>query len=545
MKLQAGKIEMIYENGFLRYLCSGNAELLRMIYFAVRDKDWNTIPSEIVNESIKIDTNSFTISYDRIFNEGDIRMRWQVLIEGRENSGIFFEARGKALHRFLKNRAGLCILHPVKENAGRPVIITHTDGGMEEQVFPVHISPHQPFKDISAMQWFPLPGSVANLHFAGDIFETEDQRNWTDHSFKTYCTPLDLPFPAMMEEGDEVFQSCSFSFSADRIVPAIAPPDNEVTYDDDDLVPIPPVGLGRSAVRTENYLEVLKDLSRIGFSHYRVDIRLAEVDWQKTLQEVLLESRCLDAPLEIALFLNGGKTEEFEKFLDAEIAESDLSSIILLQDNVACINQHSVDAILPLIRQRFPGILIGCGTDGHFAALNRSDIGTGDFDFVSYSMHPQAHAFDHATLIENTEGQGETVLSARHRFATRVHVSRVMLHERDKIDPRQQKQFGAVWTMASLKYLVEAGAASLTYFEALGDKGICSYENGLRPFPLLGIFEELLSGNWTHVIKSKTKNPLKATSLILSNQKQKKIIIASHSKDYTGFVIVKNSGREF
>ena len=30
----------------------------------------------------------------------------------------------------------------------------------------------------------------------GDVFEMEDQRNWTDASFKTYCTPLRQPFPA-------------------------------------------------------------------------------------------------------------------------------------------------------------------------------------------------------------------------------------------------------------------------------------------------------------------------------------------------------------
>ena len=31
--------------------------------------------------------------------------------------------------------------------------------------------------------------------FNGETFEMEDQRNWTDASFKTYCTPLSLPYP--------------------------------------------------------------------------------------------------------------------------------------------------------------------------------------------------------------------------------------------------------------------------------------------------------------------------------------------------------------
>ena len=38
----------------------------------------------------------------------------------------------------------------------------------------------------------------------GDVFETEDQRNWTDASFKTYCPPLRLPFPRPFEDGEEI-----------------------------------------------------------------------------------------------------------------------------------------------------------------------------------------------------------------------------------------------------------------------------------------------------------------------------------------------------
>ena len=38
----------------------------------------------------------------------------------------------------------------------------------------------------------------------GETFETEDQRNWSDASFKTYGTPLHLPFPVEVEEGTRV-----------------------------------------------------------------------------------------------------------------------------------------------------------------------------------------------------------------------------------------------------------------------------------------------------------------------------------------------------
>ncbi len=40
--------------------------------------------------------------------------------------------------------------------------------------------------------WSSAPDVTASFSFEGDEFEMEDQRNWTDASFKTYSTPLSL-----------------------------------------------------------------------------------------------------------------------------------------------------------------------------------------------------------------------------------------------------------------------------------------------------------------------------------------------------------------
>ena len=49
------------------------------------------------------------------------------------------------------------------------------------------------------------------MRFAGDVFEMEDQRNWTDASYKTYCTPLALPFPVEIPEGARISQSVTLT----------------------------------------------------------------------------------------------------------------------------------------------------------------------------------------------------------------------------------------------------------------------------------------------------------------------------------------------
>ena len=50
----------------------------------------------------------------------------------------------------------------------------------------------------------PTAGGEIVIRFEGDLWEMEDQRNWTDASYKTYSTPLRPPYPVEIREGDRV-----------------------------------------------------------------------------------------------------------------------------------------------------------------------------------------------------------------------------------------------------------------------------------------------------------------------------------------------------
>jgi hypothetical protein len=52
--LKAGKLNVTYSNGALRYVSADNNELLRMIYAAVRDRDWLTIAPVIKDQIISV-----------------------------------------------------------------------------------------------------------------------------------------------------------------------------------------------------------------------------------------------------------------------------------------------------------------------------------------------------------------------------------------------------------------------------------------------------------------------------------------------------------
>jgi hypothetical protein len=62
---------------------------------------------------------------------------------------------------------------------------------------------------MEGMKWTTADNLQMELTFEGDIFETEDQRNWTDSSYKTYSTPLSLPFPVSVTKGEKINQRIS------------------------------------------------------------------------------------------------------------------------------------------------------------------------------------------------------------------------------------------------------------------------------------------------------------------------------------------------
>ncbi|HEV8083964.1 MAG TPA: hypothetical protein VGP55_12215 [Chitinophagaceae bacterium] len=543
MKLTAGELVLQYENGFLRWIKAGKDEVLRMIYFAVRDENWGTVPGKIINEQINQEENCFAITYEILFQQDDVKMLWKATIEGNADNSISFIIKGKALSTFKKNRAGFCVLHPIKECSGKKVLIQHTDESIKENIFPRYISPHQPFKNITAMEWRVSDGCKIRLEFKGDIFETEDHRNWTDNNFKTYCTSLADPYPVIMNEGDEVYQKVSVK--VDGVFLKYKDQHCVEIKIDDNKLSIPKIGVGRAFERNKNYHAALEVLSAISFNHYRVDIKLSTNSWEQMLQEGFSEAASLKAKLEVALFVGPGCSDKITTFTNAIKRCGNIQQIILLEENAKCISNHLLKELLIILRTSLPNILIGAGTDIYFTEINRSDLDTTFIDFVNYSVNPQVHAYDDASLIENTQGQSATVVSAKNKFSNAVHVSPVTLKMRynadstaQKInnvrpfsDDRQQSFFGAIWTLLSLKELCEAGVASITYYETVGERGIMNSDT-LQAYPTLQVFELLRLSSYDYFKKSIClPDNINCKSFILGNAKQQTVIIINFSEE--------------
>ena len=216
LELRAGPLTMRFEpqTAFLRHLRLGDHEVVRAIYAAIRDQDWATITPQVAIHEQEVKADSFRIVFDAVCRRGHIDYFWRGTLTGDKDGRVRYVFDGEARSDFQRNRIGFCVLHPIVECAGKPVSIEHSDGSAENGVFPRDISPHQPFFDIKVISYEAAgTGISAKLEMDGDIFEMEDQRNWSDASFKTYCTPQSRPKPHPVRNGDRVQQSVALTLS--------------------------------------------------------------------------------------------------------------------------------------------------------------------------------------------------------------------------------------------------------------------------------------------------------------------------------------------
>ena len=197
-----------------------------------------------------------------------------------------------------------------------------------------------------------------------------------------------------------------------------------------------------------------------------------------------------------------------------------------------------------ILRKALPQTRIGAGTNYNFTELNRNRLATTGLDFISYSVHPQVHAFDNRSMVETLDTQGDTVQTAGTFVGSvPIHVSPVTLRQRvnpyahdpkdrvqtnnQKADPRQPSLWAAGWTLGSIKYLAEAGAAAITYFQTAGHQGIISADGQLYPLGLLLSAVQNFRGG--QVIRTEASQPLTCSTLLLTANTHRCWLVANHS----------------
>jgi D-apionolactonase len=473
-KFSVGPLGFLYEPGKIRYIRSGNSEVLRMIYFALRDHKWDTIPYTIENLTITGHDTHFDISFLALYNSPGISYQAAINISGSANT-IEFSFSGTAGSDFLSNRIGICIHHPVDGFTGLPVEILTSRGDTVSATVPETISPQQPFVDLRQLHWTTNEGVSATVKFEGEIFETEDQRNWTDASFKTYCTPLERPFPVATKKGTTINQRVILTLH-DGVAQQTQKRANTLRKKS-----FPPIGYGRGVGQSRLNREEITRFKKIPFDVYRVALKLNDNRWQQIFDDAVFEAGAIGCKIQLAVFFDTFSEGEIRQIVESVMPARELiQSLLILSVHKRTAPADVWPGIYAGLKNALPGIAIGYGTDNYFADLNRNRPGTSSTDFLSFGFHPQVHASDNRSILENLGSQADTLRTIR-SFAgdMPVHISPVTFSPEYNpddpdtplaADPRQYSAFTSWWMLKMLANV--ADAKSIVFFQLLGDRGL-------------------------------------------------------------------------
>ncbi len=577
-RLRAGPLTAVLEGGDLRSIRLGSAELARRIYVAVRDVNWGTIAGVISGLRIQHDEDSFRVTYGCTHRRGAIAFDWTATFEGAADGTITCAMDGVARGEFRYYRIGFCVLHPIGPGAGAPFrawsATGSTAGTLPTLIEPPRIEDGVYLPLIPAYTTFELEqGNGADVRFAfeGDLFEMEDERSWTDASFKTYCTPFAAGILSA-SPGQGFHQKVTMSARArTHAAQAVAGPSRIAGARDATPEPVtltlgldsgrtlPKLGLGCAGDGRELSDREMEELRVLRLSHLRVDLRLWETSHLDALERAVREARALGCGLELALFV----TDDGERELSAlapRLAGVPVARVLVFHEPQA--HLETTDARwVHLARERLGvalgGAPVGGGTNGNLAELVGSPLDASAMDVVSYTANPQMHASDESSILENLEALDATVRTARSVAGGRdIAVSRITMKPPfgtydiepapppgpgdlpSHVDPRQMSLFGACWIMGSLKQLAESGVASVTIGETVGWAGLVEREAGnpapdlflSQPgmaFPMYHVLADLATAREGAIVACASSEPRSAIGLALRTERGLAILVAN------------------
>jgi len=500
--LRAGALSAELEAGNLRYIRFGGVEMIRAISFIVRDKNWGTYNPVISDLAIEETADGFRVTYDAVARDATQEFAYRAEIAGRAEGTLRFSARGRAVTDFLTNRTGFVVLHPIEKVAGQPARVTETTGKTFDTAFPDLIDPVQPMMNLRAIRHRFAADAYVECRMEGDAFEMEDQRNWTDASYKTYVRPLALPWPYTIAKGDELDQSVTLTVEGSAPAAAQGVEAVEIRLGEA-RGKVPALGLGLDPDDAAAALTQANALRALGVAHVICHHDPRRGHGRDTLAKAIETANALGATPWLEAIV--AEVEGFEAEVGAlgKLVES-LGSpfpVVLASpaSDLKCTLPGSpwppcppAVALYRAARRAFPGAKLGGGMFSYFTELNRKRPPLAELDFVSFTTSALVHAGDDRSVAEGLESLPHIARSARAIVGDKAYaVGPSAIGMRDnpygqataanpdnirqamnRNDPRQRGLLGAAWNLAYFAHFARGGAREIALGGAVGPFGL-------------------------------------------------------------------------
>ena len=530
---QLGRWSLRAECDELSGISFDRTTLLESLRPALRDCDWNTIPPQVVEDRWESGANALHRTLRVRYQDGDLQAEGTSDLKvAEEHLNLRFTFR--ALTPLRTNRVGLTAMLP-RSFAGEDARSLTPHGQWRDFRFPHLVSPWQPLFDIRALH-LRRQGVAAELELTGDVFEMEDQRNWTDASYKIYSRPLALPFPYSLEAGDCVIQEVTLT--AHPVEPPTAHTSRvrarvrEGTFAVEDLLRDAPrnllPGIGTGATTTsaaavgrpgEPPTSTSAPTWTAGLEHLLVEVS-TRFPHGPVLTAAAREAHATGLPVDLRITGPAGAD------LPAVLAAADSSGLPVVRVGVFDEDRHITtpalwQSLLSALGAR--DLETVAGARSHFTELNREIHAIPrDADAYAFPTTPQMHLRETWHIAESIGALSDVIASFRAlRPDARLLLGPVTLRPRlnavatraetvDKYeadgygahhvpgatDPRQDTDWAAAWGGAMLLAAAQGGVETMTLGELAGPRGMLR-ANG-TPTPTGELVADLAELRGTH-----------------------------------------------
>ena len=505
----------------IRNITYQGAQIIDLLYTAIRPWDWSTLNPGEHSEVVEKSGENCLVSVTDTF-AGSMQGKTVITLQPNGKFSVAYTLTG--LGKFEIQRWGVCFCLHTGDWMGSTVTASGNTYSLLKEISPQRV--------IDGVTQGLFPASN-DMHFVapdkrslkvistGKVLEAEDQRNWTDNTYKIYSGSLAEPRPFVMENGAIWEQRVEFEVTP----PAASIPDGSKIIAKE-IPSLPRIGL---QFNTDSLLpgdDLEKALFILDIDHIRIN------EESLTAQKIATVSKS-GLALEAALLSSNsgdGLLQEVEHLSNRVPAGSRLlihregREIVQTQDLP---KNTSLNSYIP-------------GSDAYLVDLHRNEYNFGDA--VSYSMAPTVHSTDPETIFKTLYTQKESIEFAQKFIAPQVSISPITFSTRGNPEtghlrenrinfaqPEMAAQIknlsAAAWTLGSVFALASAGAYSGTWHELFGEHGVIYNEGSAIKFSPTFHALSALGAHHAHEITIATS--LDGSWVAFEDRESRKMVVAS------------------
>ena len=185
-------------------------QLVDLLYTAIRPLDWSTLKADEYSADVQIIGSDCVITITELF-AGALAAQAKITLSKQNTFSVDYELKGLAEYQV--SRWGVCFCLNTADWMGSSVVSSGNTYSLAQDISPQRVVDgviQGLFPASDEMHFLAPDKRSLKVVSTGKVMEAEDQRNWTDNTYKIYSGSLSEPFPFLTSAGSIWKQSVNF-----------------------------------------------------------------------------------------------------------------------------------------------------------------------------------------------------------------------------------------------------------------------------------------------------------------------------------------------